>query len=114
MFQRIRNSRAAEAGFTLVEMVVVVAVIGIIASVAVLAIGGTTDSSKQAACEAEVGTVQTASDAYYAANDAYAASIDALVEADFLRKRPTGTGNYAVTYTAATGVATSPCVAAAD
>lgn len=106
MFQRIRNSRAAEAGFTLVEMVVVVAVIGIIASVAVLAIGGTTDSSKKAACEAEVGTVQTAVDAYYAANDAYPTDVAALVSGKFLRSTPSNG-----TYTITGGTVSSTCTA---
>lgn len=101
MFQRIRSSKAAEAGFTLVEMVVVVAVIGILASVAVLAIGNTTEASKEAACEADLATVQTAADSYYAATGDYIAVrgsgdvADALEDADYLRRAPEN-GTYAI------------------
>lgn len=92
-----------DAGFTLVELLVVIVILGILAAVAVFAVGGVTDKGKQASCKADVNSVATASEAYYAKNGAYAADIARLVTAKFLRSAP-GTGNgYTINYVAATG-----------
>jgi general secretion pathway protein G len=44
---------------------------GAVAGVVVFAVGGITDRGKKSACEAEVSTVQTAIEAYYAKNGTY-------------------------------------------
>ncbi len=100
-----RNSD--ESGFTLVELLVVIVILGILAAVAVFAVGGITDKGKASACSADVNSVQTASEAYYAKNGSYAADIAALVTAKFLRGAPGTTNGYTISYTAATGAVSS-------
>ena len=107
MMNRARSRRApADGGFTLVELLVVIAILGILAAVAVFAIGGTAKTSKGAACNTDIDTVQTASDAYFAKNNAFAANVDALVTAKFLRSKPT-TSDYVVSVSAVDGAATA-------
>jgi len=102
-----RNSD--ESGFTLVELLVVIVILGILAAVAVFAVGGVTDRGKASACKADVKSVETASEAYFAQNGAYAADIPALVTAKFLRSAP-GTGNgYTISYTAGAVSSTPAC-----
>jgi len=66
----------------------VIVILGVLAAVAVFAVGGITNNSKTSACKSDVNTVQTASDAYYAQNNAYAASMAALKTATLLRQLP--------------------------
>ena len=99
-----RNSD--ELGFTLVELLVVIVILGVLAAVAVFAVGGITDNSKKSACKADVSVVQAASDAYYAQNNTYAASIAALKTANLLRQVPATTNGYTVVLSSTDGSVT--------
>ena len=99
-----KRRNADEAGFTLVELLVVVTILGILAAVAVFAIGGTATTSKKAACNTDLQTVQSASDAYYAKNNAYTASLATLVSDGELRTAP-ATTYYTIAVSATTGAA---------
>jgi general secretion pathway protein G len=50
MMRKIWERRNAEAGSTLVELLVVIVILGILSAVAVFAVGGITDKGKQSAC----------------------------------------------------------------
>ena len=102
----VSKRRNGESGFTLVELLVVIAILGVLAAVAVFAVGGITNSSKTSACKSDVNTVQTASDAYYAQNNAWAADMPALKTAKFLRQLPATTNGYTVTYSSTDGAVT--------
>ena len=61
----------AKAGFTLVELLVVIVILGVLAGIVVFAVGGITNNSTKSACNSDVATAQTAEDAYFAQNNAY-------------------------------------------
>ena len=72
MFERYREVQrrraAGEGGFTLIELLVVIVVLGILAAVVILSLSGVSGTSKQAACTTDAKSVETAVDAYEAAN----------------------------------------------
>jgi general secretion pathway protein G len=107
--------RNGEQGFTLIELLIVIVILGILAAIVVFAVSGITDRGKTSACKADVETVTTASEAFYAQNASYATAIDdathtatTLVGGGFLHSAPAA--NHVV-YTPATGavVAGSAC-----
>jgi prepilin-type N-terminal cleavage/methylation domain-containing protein len=55
-----RKAMAGQGGFTLVELLVVVAILGILAGVAVFAVGNLTSDANRNACRIEVRAVKTA------------------------------------------------------
>jgi general secretion pathway protein G len=111
VLQRLRAARQNDKGFTLVELLIVIVILGVLAGIVVFAVNGITDRGEVAACKADVKTVQVASEAYYAKNGSYAATVGALAPA-FLHaptpnEDPAAVGaKYYITYTAATGAVT--------
>ena len=74
-----------DEGFTLIELLIVIVILGILAAVVVFAVGGITDRGDVSACKADLATLEVATEAYFAKNDAYPASDGVLVTADLLR-----------------------------
>jgi general secretion pathway protein G len=94
MSARIRAARENESGFTLIELLIVIVILGVLAGVVVFSVSGITSRGAKAACEANVQAVTVAGEAYYAQNNAYAATLAALVPT-YLKTTPAG-----ITYTA--------------
>lgn len=86
---RARAARKDEKGFTLIELLIVIVILGILAAIVVFSVRGITDRGDKSACNANLSTVRTASEAYYAKNGTYAADGAALVTAGFLQTDPT-------------------------
>jgi prepilin-type N-terminal cleavage/methylation domain-containing protein len=109
----LREARKSESGFTLIELLITIVILGVLAGIVVFAVAGINDQSKVSACKADKKNVEIASEAYYAnANPhTYAASIDALVTAQFLREAPSTSNGYTISYNATTGAvsATGAC-----
>jgi type IV pilus assembly protein PilA len=93
--QRKRNKK----GFTLVELVVVVAILGILAALAVPRFMGTQDNAKKQTHNANVRTIESALSLYVAEEGKYTTAISDLVTAGYLKKvpdYPLGTGTYTI------------------
>jgi general secretion pathway protein G len=101
----MRKHHQGEAGFTLVELLVVIVILGVLSGIVVFAVGGISNKSVKAACNSDVASVQTAEEAHFAQNNSYA-TIVALVNAKLLRSAPTNAG-YVISADAATGAVTS-------
>ena len=67
------------AGFTIVELLIVVAVLGILAGIVVYAVGSANSDSKTSACAADRKTLQRALEAYKVRHGAYPTELTGLV-----------------------------------
>lgn len=97
--QRLRMER--EEGFTLIELLIVIVILGILAAIVVFSVGGITDRGKKSACKSDYTSIQTAQEAKFAKDGAYAANVAGLVPT-YVRQAPTTANGYTIT-TDATG-----------
>ena len=89
MLTQIRSALRNENGFTLIELLMVIVILGILSGIVVFAVGGITDKGQTSACKADLSTVATAEEAYYAQNGHYGALADLVPS--FLHSAPTAT-----------------------
>lgn len=75
----LRRARIREAGFTLIEILVVLVILGILAGVVVPNIIGRAEGAKSKAAKAQVQTLVNAVDSYYLDVGTPPQSLDALV-----------------------------------
>lgn len=90
------HKRRDERGFTLVELLVVVAILGVLAGVVVFSVSGITNNSQKSACKTEASVLRTAVESFRANTGAYPAAAANLVPG-YLGSAPT-----LVTYTSPT------------
>ncbi len=72
MRRRSAPTHRSDAGFTLVELLVVIVVLGVLATVTVFAVRGITDQGQSAACDTDLGTLATAQEVHYARTRSFA------------------------------------------
>jgi len=75
-------------GFTLIELIIVVAIIGILATIALPAMRNAPTKAKEAVLKADLFTIRSCIDQYLADRGHYPASLDELVEKGYLRFIP--------------------------
>lgn len=81
--------RPGEAGFTLVELMVVIVIIGLLATVVVINVMPATDRAARTKAEADIATFEQAVEMYRLSNLRYPASeegLSALVDGGFVRR----------------------------
>jgi len=74
MLQKLRGQK----GFTLIELMIVVAIIGILAAIAIPNFLNYQCKAKQSEAKANLGNIRTNEEAYFAEYDGYAESTDNL------------------------------------
>jgi prepilin-type N-terminal cleavage/methylation domain-containing protein len=65
------RQRQSESGFTLVELLVAMAVVGILSAVAIVGLAGLTKTGNKSQCSTLLGSAQSAAATYYASTGAY-------------------------------------------
>lgn len=108
MLKRIQEARKTESGFTLIELLMVIVILGVLAGIVVFAVNGITDRGTVAACQSTKKTIQIAQEAHFAAKTAYAADIDALVNANFLHEAPPADAGFSTSSSGAVGATKCP------
>ena len=93
-------------GFTLIELMIVVAIIGILAAIAIPNFMNYQCKAKQSEAKSNLGTIRTNQEAYRAEYDTYSTSLDNI------GFDTTGTPRYS--YTLAAGASTFTATASAD
>lgn len=83
--------RKGQQGFTLIELLVVIAVLAILAAIVIFNVTGVTNRGNDSACQTDLKSVQTASDAYKNDTGSYPGSVATLVPA-YLHSAPTSLG----------------------
>ena len=76
------NVEAARRGFTLVELLVVVAILGILGTIAIQNVTGHIAKTRITAAEAGVRSLQEACTSYFTQHKKFPTSLDQLVEGD--------------------------------
>ena len=62
----MQRSTRHDAGFSLIELLLVIAILGVLATVVALAVTGVTSDAEESACQADRRTLEKAAEAYFA------------------------------------------------
>ena len=76
------------SGYTLLELMIVVAIAGILVTLAVPSFQRSAVKAREATLKQNLATIRTVLDQHYADQGIYPQSLDALVEAGYLRQIP--------------------------
>lgn len=85
METEIVETKKADKGFTLVELLIVIVILGILATVTVFAVRGITNQGQDSACSADKKTLMVAAEAYMAQEGEYPTTTQEMVDLGLLR-----------------------------
>lgn len=83
----LRSRRRFAPGFSMLELMLVLAIIGILMAVAAVSVGGIGGRAKKRATEASLATIKTALAEYNLNHSAYPADLRSLVTAKYLEDK---------------------------
>ena len=83
-----KAARNREAGFTIIELIVVIAIIGILAGMALPRLTHAPKRAQEAVLKTNLRAMRDAINQFYADEGHYPPSLDALVEEEYLRAVP--------------------------
>jgi prepilin-type N-terminal cleavage/methylation domain-containing protein len=102
------RSRRGDAGFTLVELLIVVVVLGVLSAIVLFGVGRFRADANTAACQADVSAVNAAADAYDAVTGRYPSEMAQLTLGQYLKSAPSS-GTFTFDATSRTAVRTPAC-----
>lgn len=85
---KMPRKKNGESGFTLLELIVVIAIVGILAAIAMPKLKDVPRKANEAVLKTNLHTMRDLIDQYYGDKGRYPASLETLVEAGYLRKIP--------------------------
>ncbi len=83
-----RVGTARQRGFTLIELIIVVAIIGILATIAVPAMRTAPQRAREAALKENLFTMRSCIDQFHADRQRFPTSLDELVSMGYMRRKP--------------------------
>ena len=98
----MKNNFTAK-GFTLIELIIVVAIIGVLSAIVLVSLGTANTKGRDSRRVSDLKEIQTALGLYYSEYQNYPASLDLLPGAGFISRVPTppnGAGDVAYKYSA--------------
>jgi general secretion pathway protein G len=84
----MRITRRRQSGFTLLELIIVIAIIGILATIAMPALKDMPLRAKEAVLKTNLRTLRDVIDQHYGDKGRYPPTLEALVESGYLRRVP--------------------------